>query len=149
MDPRHTDRSSTGRRVRARAVRGRTPVQSTPAASPASVLRADRNLMLLLTIAFLVLVPAFYGAGFTTGADPRSLAQSGLYGFGIGLVIWLAIALSHPWPQYLITTGWLAAHGRVPKATASLCRRPGRSCRSRCQRGGAFTHCTSQDCLAS
>jgi len=129
---------------------GRAPVQSAPAASPASVLRADRNLVLLLAVAFLVLVPAFYSAAFATDSGPRALAQFGLYGLGIGLVIWLAIALSHPWPQYLITTGWLAGQGRVPWRLASFLAEA-HDLQILRQHGGAyqFRHARLQDRLAS
>jgi hypothetical protein len=129
---------------------GRAPVQSAPAASPASVLRADRNLVLLLAMAFLVLVPAFYAAAFATASDPRAIAQFGLYGLGIGLVIWLAIALSHVWPQYLITTAWLAAHGRIPWRLASFLSEA-RDLQILRQRGSTyeFRHARLQDHLAS
>jgi hypothetical protein len=129
---------------------GRTPVRSAPAASPASVLRADRNLVLLLAVPFLVVVPAFFGTAFATGSDPRVLAEFCLYGLGVGLVIWLAIALSHAWPQYLITTGWLAARGKLPWRLASFL---GEACELQIlrQRGGAyqFRHARLQDRLAS
>ena len=90
------------------------------------------------------------GRGFATGSGPRALAQFGLYGLGIGLVIWLAIALSHPWPQYLITTGWLAAHGRVPWPLASFLAEA-HDLQILSQRGGAyqFRHARLQDRLAS
>ena len=129
---------------------GRAPVQSAPAASPASVLRADRNLVLLLAMAFLVLVPTFYAAAFATGSGPRAIAQFGLYGLGIGLVIWLAITLSHPWPQYLITTIWLAAHGRIPWRLASFLAEA-HDLQILCQRGSTyqFRHARLQDRLAS
>ena len=55
---------------------GRTPVRSAPAASPASVLRADRSLVLLLAVVFLVVVPAFYTAAFATGSGPGSWPSS-------------------------------------------------------------------------
>ena len=129
---------------------GRTPVRSAPAASPASVLRADRNLVLLLAAAFLVVLPAFYGAAFATGSGPRVLARFGCYGLGIGLVIWLAIALSHAWPQYLFTDGWHAAHGRLPWRLASFL---AGACDLEIlrQRGGTyqFRHARLQDRLAS
>jgi hypothetical protein len=129
---------------------GRTPVQSAPAASPASVLRADRNLVLLLAVALLVVVPAFYTAGFATGSAPRVLANFGPYGLAIGLVIWLAIALSHAWPQYLITTGWLAARGRLPWRLASLLAEA-HDVQILRQHGGAyqFRHARLQDRLAN
>jgi hypothetical protein len=129
---------------------GRTPVQSAPAASPASVLRADRSLVLLLAVVFLVVVPAFYTAAFATSSGPRILARFGLYGFAIGLVIWLVIALSHAWPQYLITTGWLAARGRLPWRLASLLAEA-RDVQILRQHGGAyqFRHARLQDRLAS
>jgi hypothetical protein len=129
---------------------GRTPVQSAPAASPPSVLRADRNLVPLLTVALLVLVPAFYAVAFATGLRPRALAGYELYGLAIGLVIWLAIALSHAWPQYLITAGWLAARGRLPWRLASFL---AEACDAQVlrQRGGTyqFRHARLQDRLAS
>ena len=129
---------------------GRTPVRSAPAASPASVLRADRNLVLLLAAAFLVVLPAFYGVAFATGSGPRVLARFGCYGLGIGLVIWLAIALSHAWPQYLFSVGWHAAHGRLPWRLASFLARA-RDLEILRQRGGTyqFTHARLQDRLAS
>jgi len=129
---------------------GRTPVESAPAASPASVLRGDRSLVLLLAVALLVVVPAFYTVAFATGSGPRVLAKFSLYGFALGLVIWLAIALSHTWPQYLITTGWLAARGRLPWRLASLLVE---ACDLQIlrQHGGAyqFRHARLQDRLAS
>lgn len=99
---------------------GRTPDQSAPPASPASVLRADRSLVLLLTTVSLVALPALYTAALATGGGIRSIAQVGLEGLGIGLVLWLATVLSHAWPQYLITTAWLAARGRLPWRLASF-----------------------------
>jgi len=129
---------------------GRTPVRSAPAASPASVLRADRNLVLLLAAAFLVVLPAFYGAAFATRSEPWVLARFGCYGLGIGLVIWLAIALSHAWPQYLVTAGWHAAHGRLPWRLASFLA-GARDLEILRQRGGTyqFRHARLQDRLAS
>ena len=129
---------------------GRTPARSAPAASPASVLRADRNLVLLLAVAFLVVLPAFYGFAFATGSGPRVLARFGCYGLGIGLVIWLAIALSHAWPQYLFTVGWHAAHGRLPWRLASFLA-GARDLEILRQRGGTyqFAHARLQDRLAS
>lgn len=129
---------------------GRTPVRSAPAASPASVLRADRNLVLLLAAAFLVVLPTFYGAAFATGSGPRVLARFGCYGLGIGLIIWLAIALSHAWPQYLVTVGWHAAHGRLPWRLASFLA-GARDLEILRQRGGTyqFRHARLQDRLAS
>ena len=129
---------------------GRTPVQSAPAASPASALRADRSLVLLLAVVFLVVVPAFYTAAFATASGPRILAKFGLYGFALGLVIWLVIALSHAWPQYLIMTGWLAARGRLPWRLASFLAEA-RDVQILRQHGGAyqFRHARLQDRLAS
>jgi hypothetical protein len=129
---------------------GRSPVQSAPSASPASALRADRNLVLLLAVPFLVVLPAFYTAAFATGSGPRALGKFGLYGFAIGLVIWLAIVLSHAWPQYLITTGWLAARGRLPWRLASFLAEA-RDLQILRERGGAyqFRHARLQDRLAS
>lgn len=129
---------------------GRTPVQSAPAASPAAVLRADRNVVLLLSGVLLVVVPTFYAAAFATDSGPRAVARFGLYGLAIGLVIWLAIALSHAWPQYLITVGWLAASGRLPWRLASFLVEA-RDLQVLRQRGGAyqFSHARLQDRLAS
>jgi NACHT domain len=129
---------------------GRTPIQSAPAANPDSVLRADRSLVLLLAAVFLVVMPALYTAGFATGKGPRVLAEFGLYGLAIGLVIWLAIALSHAWPQYLITTGWFAARGRLPWRLASFLAEA-RDAQILRQHGGAyqFRHARLQDRLAS
>jgi hypothetical protein len=129
---------------------GRIPVRSAPAASPASVLRADRNLVLLLAAAFLVVLPTFYGVAFAPGSRPWVLAQFGCYGLGIGLVIWLAIALSHAWPQYLLTVGWHAAHGRLPWGLASFLAEA-RDLEILRQRGGTyqFRHARLQDRLAS
>jgi hypothetical protein len=129
---------------------GRTPVKSAPAASPASVLRADRNLVLLLAMAFLVVLPTFYDAAFATGSGLRVLVRFGSYGLGIGLVIWLTIALSHAWPQYLITVGWHAAHDRLPWRLASFLTEA-RDLEILSQRGGAyqFRHARLQDRLAS
>src|SRR5581483_4764748 len=76
---------------------GRTPVESAPAASPASTLRADRNLVLLLAVPFLLVIPAFFGAAFAR--DAHAFLRFGLYGLAVGVTIWLAIALSHAWPQ--------------------------------------------------
>jgi hypothetical protein len=127
---------------------GRTPVESAPAASPASTLRADRTLVLLLAVPFLVVVPAFFGAAFAR--NWRDFACFGLYGLGIGLTIWLAIALSHAWPQYLITTGWLAARGRVPWRLAGFLAEA-HDLEVLRQRGGAyqFRHARLQDHLAA
>jgi hypothetical protein len=101
-------------------------------------------------VAFLVVVPAFYTVAFTPGREPRVLAKFGLYGFALGLVIWLAIALSHAWPQYLITAGWLAARGRLPWRLASFL---AEACDVQIlrERGGAyqFRHARLQDRLAS
>jgi hypothetical protein len=126
---------------------GRTPVQSAPAASPASTLRADRNLVLLLAVPFLLVVPAFFGAAFAVRS--RDFVGYGLYGLGIGLTIWLAIALSHAWPQYLITTGWLAARGKLPWRLAAFLSEA-YDLQILRQRGGAyqFRHARLQDHLA-
>ena len=97
---------------------GRTPAASARPASPASTLRADRNLVLLLAVPFMLVLPAFFGAAFARGLD--GFASFGLYGLGIGLSIWLAVVLSHPWPQYLIAAGWLAARGRLPWRLAAF-----------------------------
>lgn len=129
---------------------GRTPVRSAPAASPASVLRADRNLVLLLAVAFLVVLPACYGVAFATGSGPRILVRFGCYGLGIGVIIWLTIALSHAWPQYHLTVGWHAAHGRLPWRLASFLA-GARDLEILRQRGGTyqFRHARLQDRLAS
>jgi hypothetical protein len=126
---------------------GRTPVESAPAASPASTLRADRNLVLLLAVPFGVIVPAFFGAAFARTL--HDFGCYGLYGLGIGLTIWLAIALSHAWPQYLITAGWLAAHGRTPWRLAAFLGEA-HDLQILRQRGGAyqFRHARLQDHLA-
>ena len=129
---------------------GRTPTRSAPAASPASVLRADRHLVLLLAVAFLIVLPAFYGVAFATGSGPRTLARFGCYGLGIGLVIWLAIALSHAWPQYLLTVSWHAARGTLPWRLASFLAKS-RDLEILRQRGSTyqFRHARLQDHLAS
>lgn len=126
---------------------GRTPVESAPAASPASTLRADRNLVLLLAVPFLIVIPAFFGAAFARGF--HDFISFGLYGLGIGLTVWLAIALSHAWPQYLITTGWLAARGRLPWRLAAFLSEA-HDLQILRQRGGAyqFRHARLQDHLA-
>jgi hypothetical protein len=126
---------------------GRTPVESAPAASPASTLRADRNLVLLLAVPFGVVIPVFFGAAFASGL--HAFLCFGLYGLGIGLTLWLAIALSHAWPQYLITTGWLAARGRLPWRLAAFLGEAHKLQILR-QRGGAyqFRHARLQDRLA-
>jgi hypothetical protein len=130
---------------------GRTPVASAPAASPASTLRADRNLVLLLAVPFLIVIPAFFGTAFAFGYHSwfHDFMPFGLYGLGIGLTIWLAIALSHAWPQYLITTGWLAAHRKLPWQLAAFLNEAHHLQILR-QRGGAyqFRHARLQDHLA-
>src|SRR5581483_11205831 len=97
---------------------GRTPAASAPPASPDSTLRADRNLVLLLAVPFMVVIPVFFGAAFARGLD--GFISFSLYGLGIGLTIWLAVVLSHTWPQYLIAAGWLAARGRLPWRLAAF-----------------------------
>jgi hypothetical protein len=126
---------------------GRTPVESAPAASPASTLRADRTLVLLLAVPFCVVVPVFFGAAFAAGL--REFIGFGLYGLGIGLTIWLAIALSHAWPQYLISTAWLAARGKLPWRLAAFLSEA-HDLQVLRQRGGAyqFRHARLQDYLA-
>jgi hypothetical protein len=126
---------------------GRMPAASAPPASPASTLRADRNLVLLLTVPFLLIIPAFFGAAFARGLD--GFVTFGLYGLGIGLTIWLAVVLSHTWPQYLIAAGWLAARGRLPWRLAAFLSEANRLQVLR-QRGGAyqFRHARLQDHLA-
>jgi NACHT domain len=130
---------------------GRTPVASAPAASPVSILRADRSLVLVLAVPFLVILPALFGAGFALGSRSRlhDFIHFGLYGLGIGLTIWLAIALSHTWPQYLIATGWLAACGRLPWRLAAFLIEA-HDLQILRQRGGAyqFRHASLQDHLA-
>jgi NACHT domain len=130
---------------------GRTPAASAPAASPLSVLRADRNMVLLLAAPFLIAVPALFGAAFASGpANPlHGFIRFGLYGLGIGLTIWLAIALSHAWPQYLITSTWLAATGKLPWRLAAFLAEA-HNLRILRQHGGAyqFRHARLQDHLA-
>ena len=124
-------------------------MESAPAASPLSTLRADRNLVLLLAVSFLVIIPAFFGTAFAVGFRFHDFVRFGLYGLGIGLTIWLAIALSHTWPQYLITTGWLAAHGKLPWRLAAFLNEA-HDLQILRQRGGAyqFRHARLQDHLA-
>jgi hypothetical protein len=126
---------------------GRTPVESAPAASPAATLRADRNLVLVLAVPLLVVIPVFFGAAF--GSGWRDFAGYGLYGLGIGMTMWLAIALSHAWPQYLITVGWLAAGDKLPWRLAAFLGEAHDLGILR-QRGGAyqFRHARLQDRLA-
>ncbi len=126
---------------------GRTPAASARPASPASTLRADRNLVLLLAVPFLLVIPAFFGAAFARG--PGEFVSFGLYGLGIGLTIWLAVVLSHAWPQYLIAAGWLAARGRLPWRLAAFLAEADELQVLR-QRGGAyqFRHARLQDHLA-
>jgi hypothetical protein len=126
---------------------GRTPDASARPASPASTLRADRNLVLLLAVPFMVVLPAFFGAAFARGLD--GFVSFGLYGLGIGLSIWLAVVLSHPWPQYLIAAGWLAARGRLPWRLAAFLAEANDLQVLR-QRGAAyqFRHARLQDHLA-
>jgi hypothetical protein len=126
---------------------GRTPAASAPPASPDSTLRADRNLVLLLAVPFMLVIPAFFGAAFARGL--AGFVSFSLYGLGIGLTIWLAVALSHTWPQYLIAAGWLAARGRLPWRLAAFLSEANRLQVLR-QRGGAyqFRHARLQDHLA-
>ncbi len=126
---------------------GRTPAASAPPASPASTLRADRNLVLLLAVLFMLVIPAFFGAAFARGLD--GFVSFGLYGLGIGCTIWLAVVLSHPWPQYLIAAGWLAARGQLPWRLAAFLAEASDLQVLR-QRGGAyqFRHARLQDHLA-
>jgi len=98
---------------------GRAPAASAPAASPVSALRADRNMVLVLAVPFLVVIPVFFGTGFGLQNERQDVAHF-LYGLGIGLTIWLAIALSHAWPQYLIATAALAVRGRLPWRLAAF-----------------------------
>jgi hypothetical protein len=98
---------------------GRTPAASAPAASPVSALRADRNLVLVLAVPFLVVIPVFFGTGFGLHSGPQDVAHF-LYGLGVGLTIWLAIALSHAWPQYLLTAAALAVRGKLPWRLAAF-----------------------------
>jgi hypothetical protein len=129
---------------------GRTPVASAPAASPVSTLRADRSLVLVLAVPFLVILPALFSTGFALGSRSRlhDFIHFGLYGLGIGLTIWLAIALSHTWPQYLIATGWLAARGRLPWRLAAFLTEA-HDLQILRQRGGTyqFRHASLQDHL--
>jgi hypothetical protein len=113
----------------------------------ASTLRADRTLVLLLAVPFCIVVPVFFGAAFAAGT--REFISFGLYGLGIGLTIWLAIALSHAWPQYLISTAWLAARGKLPWRLAAFLSEAHELQILR-QRGGAyqFRHARLQDYLA-
>lgn len=92
---------------------GQSPVASAPAASPGSALRGDRNLVLVLAVPFLVVIPVFFGTGFGLHSARQDVTY-GLYGLAVGLTIWLAIALVHLWPQYLITIGCLAVRGQLP-----------------------------------
>ena len=126
---------------------GRTPDASARPASPASTLRADRNLVLLLAVPFMLVLPAFFGAAFARGLD--GFVSFGLYGLGIGLSIWLAVVLSHPWPQYLIAAGWLAARGKLPWRLAAFLAEANDLQVLR-QRGAAyqFRHARLQDHLA-
>jgi hypothetical protein len=126
---------------------GRTPAASAPPASPASTLRADRNLVLLLAVPFLLVIPAFFGAAFARGLD--GFVSFGLYGLSIGLTIWLAVVLSHSWPQYLIAAGWLAVRGQLPWRLAAFLSEASDLQVLR-QRGGAyqFRHARLQDHLA-
>jgi hypothetical protein len=130
---------------------GRTPAVSAPAASPLPALRADRNLVLLLAIPFLIALPAVFGAGFASGLHNRlhDFIRFGLYGLGIGLTIWLAIALSHVWPQYLVTTAWLAARRKLPWRLATFLNEA-HDLQILRQRGGSyqFRHARLQDHLA-
>jgi NACHT domain-containing protein len=126
---------------------GRTPAASARPASPASTLRADRNLVLLLAVPFLLVIPVFFGAAFARGLD--GFVSFGLYGLSIGLTIWLAVVLSHAWPQYLIAAGWLAVRGRLPWRLAAFLSEANDLQVLR-QRGGAyqFRHARLQDHLA-
>jgi hypothetical protein len=127
---------------------GRTPAASAPPVSPASTLRADRNLVLLLAVPFLLVIPAFFGAAFARGLD--GFVRFGLYGLSIGLTIWLAVVLSHSWPQYLIAAGWLAVRGQLPWGLAAFLSEASDLQVLR-QRGGAyqFRHARLQDHLAA
>lgn len=98
---------------------GRTPVASAPAASPLSALRADRNLVLVLAVPFLIVLPVFFGTAFVPGSGLDHFSYY-LYGLGIGLAIWLALALCHAWPQYLITAACLAARRKLPWRLAAF-----------------------------
>jgi hypothetical protein len=94
-----------------------------------------------------LVIPAFFGAAFARGPD--EFVSFGLYGLGIGLTIWLAVVLSHAWPQYLIAAGWLAARGRLPWRLAAFLAEASELQVLR-QRGGAyqFRHARLQDHLA-
>jgi hypothetical protein len=126
---------------------GRTPAASGRPASPASTLRADRNLVLLLAVPFMLVIPVFFGAAFARGLD--GFVSFGLYGLAIGLSIWLAVVLSHPWPQYLIAAGWLAARRQLPWRLAAFLAEANDLQVLR-QRGAAyqFRHARLQDHLA-
>jgi hypothetical protein len=131
---------------------GRTPVKLAPAASPLSTLRADRTLVLLLAVPFLVVVPLFFGIGFTSaapGPHVRDFAEFSLYGLGVGATIWIAISLAHAWPQYVITTTWLGARGKLPWRLAAFLTEAHHLHILR-QRGGAyqFRHARLQDHLS-
>jgi hypothetical protein len=125
---------------------GRTPVALAPAASPLSTLRADRTLVLVLAVPLLVVLPVFFGTAFAPGF--HDFVRYGLYGLGIGLTIWLAIALSHAWPQYLITVGWLAPGRKLPWRLAAFLNEA-YGLQILRQRGGAyqFRHARLQDHL--
>ncbi|HEX6522588.1 MAG TPA: NACHT domain-containing protein [Streptosporangiaceae bacterium] len=131
---------------------GRTPVASAPAAAPLPTLSADRNLVLILAVPFLIAIPAFFGTAFASGPynTSQDFIRFSFYGLGIGLTIWLAVALSHAWPQYLITTAWLAAHRKVPWRLAAFLDEAHHLQILR-QRGGAyqFRHARLQDHLAA
>jgi hypothetical protein len=99
---------------------GRTPSESAPATTPESALRADRSLVLLFSCPFLLVLPLFWGAAFAPHLLPSHFAAHACYGLGIGITIWLAIALTHTWPQYLLTASWLAACGRLPWRLAAF-----------------------------
>jgi hypothetical protein len=94
----------------------RTAGPSGEAASPGSTLRADRALVLLLPLPLVIIFAVAYGISF--GLAPRGGLHDGLrygiYGLGLGLALWIAIAFTRAWPWYLATTAWLAVRGQLP-----------------------------------
>jgi hypothetical protein len=100
----------------------RTPAETAPATTPQSVLRADLGLVLLFSCTFLVVLPLFWGVAFAPHLLPRHLVMHALYGLGIGITLWLAVGLSHAWPQYILTATWLAARGKLPWRLAAFLR---------------------------
>lgn len=99
-----------------------TKARSEQPTNPLATLRADRSLTLLLAVPLLVLMPVLFGAGFAgfPHIGLHEFIRFTLYGLGIGVIVWLAIALSHAWPQYLITVTCLAARGKLPWRLAAF-----------------------------